>query len=137
MASSAIHFSIGMAVTGLAILPRLVRTWKQRGDKMAARLRSWLLLSYAVGLFAVVPNILRRAGMDEAICASAWMNVFLLHPLVDRVVSSGRSLGPVMVALIFAAQYGVLLAAAARASRMRAGHSDLPLPPGEGRGEGH
>ncbi|MBM4142477.1 MAG: hypothetical protein FJ225_02625 [Lentisphaerae bacterium] len=116
MAHSALHFALGMAVAGAAALPALARAWRA-GERLAGRLRAWLLSSCALGLWAVAPNLLRRAGCSANLCRGPWMNVFLFHPLLDRLYDGGSIVGPSLLALLFAAQYAALVAAAARAER--------------------
>ena len=116
MAHSSLHFALGMAIANACLLPGLIRAWRS-GARLAWRLRNWLLLSYGLGLCAVVPNLLRRAGLQEAFCRGGWMNVFLLHPLLDRIYAGGRILGAGSLIVLFVLQYAVLVAAVLRVAR--------------------
>jgi hypothetical protein len=118
MAHSAIHFSVGLAAATVAALPPLARAWR-RGEPLAGRFRSWFGWSLALGTFAVAPALLGRLGVPEAVCESGWANVFLFHPLINRLKPGGETMGPLMLGAGLAFHYLVLLAAVLRAQRGR------------------
>jgi len=107
---SNLHFAGGLLIGTVWRLARLLRAWRAR-EKLAGHFRAWLLAAYGLGLWAVVPNLLRRAGLPEAACNAWWMNVFLLHPFVNGVASGGRLIGRFSIALVFVLQYAMLVAA--------------------------
>ena len=110
MAHSAMHFAIGLAVGTAAFLPSLVKAARRNGKRAPAFAR-WIGISWALALFAVVPNLLRGFGVPDAICSGWWMNVFLFHPLADRLKSGGMLIGELGIALLLTLQYVLLLAA--------------------------
>ena len=110
MAHTAMHFAIGLAVGTVALLPSLAKT-ARRGEKLAPAFARWIGLSWALGVLAIVPNVLRALGLPEAFCAGWWMNIFFLHPLADRLKSGGMLVGELAVAACLSLQYLLLLTA--------------------------
>ena len=113
MTASTAHFALGMAVGSAVAVPLLWRQWQKRG-RLSAALGRWLLWSYGLGLYAVVPGILLRCGLPGTFCRGAWMNVFLLHPLLDRTGAGGMYKGAALIGALFAAQYFLILLAIRR-----------------------
>jgi hypothetical protein len=93
----------------------LLAAWK-RGAPLAAPLRRWLVVAYGLGVYAIVPNLLRRAGVAHRICESGIMNIFLLSPTLNRLMQGGSITGPFVMGFLIAVQYGVLLRAVKRSS---------------------
>ena len=118
MANPAYHLFAGTATGALVTAPLLYRAWRN-GKNVSRPFRKWLLLSYAVGLFAAVPNILSLAGLPDGFCSGWWMNLFLFHPLIDRFEKGGMLIGITGITALFSMQYLLLLTAIARASRFR------------------
>ena len=113
MAHSALHFSAGMALGTVAALPPLVRRAARGEITLSRSFTVWFAASYACGAWAIVPALLRRLGVPEGVCDSAWMNVFFLHPWLNRVKPGGATMGPLVLAAFLGAQYLCLLAALA------------------------
>ncbi|MBT3294370.1 MAG: hypothetical protein HN919_17815 [Verrucomicrobia bacterium] len=125
MMHSTIHFSLGMLVgTALTCRP-LLAAWKS-GAHVAPLLRRWLVVAYGLGLYAIVPNLLRRAGIAHAVCEGWIMNIFLLSPMLNRLIQGGTISGPFIMSALVAAQYIILLQAVRRTARQA-------LRPGGGR----
>jgi len=116
MAHSALHFTLGAALGTAWTGPALLRAWRA-GKPLAARFRRWLLLSYALGAFAVVPSLLGWLGVPAAVCRHGLMNVFLFHPLLTRLRSGGLIPAAGAVILWFLVPYALLVAAILRARR--------------------
>jgi hypothetical protein len=110
MTHSAVHFALGVVVATSFFAPGILHALR-RQQKLAPLLRRWLLSSYAVGLWAVVPAILRHVGLPEAACSGWWMNIFLFHPLLSHLHLGGVIIGGFCLALVLALQYGTLLLA--------------------------
>jgi hypothetical protein len=109
MAHAALHFSVGM-VTGMGFLaPALRRAW-QAGAPLARPARRWVMGGWALAFYAIVPSLLRYAGLPLTFTNGWWMNVFLFHPLLDRLVRQGYIAAGVLILGCFALQYGVVLA---------------------------
>jgi hypothetical protein len=79
----------------------------------------WLLISYAAGLYAIVPSLLLHAGVPASVCSARWMNVFLLHPLLTRMKLGGTIVATAALAALFAMQHAVVLLAIWRIDRLR------------------
>lgn len=110
MAHSAIHFSLGIVVGTAVALPPLATAWR-KGEPLASHFLRWFLLSYGLGLFALVPAFLKAWGCSAGICQGWWMNLFLFHPLLGRLKSGGNAIGPAIIFCCCAFQYLLLLAA--------------------------
>ena len=121
MAHSAIHFALGAAVATAAAAPSLRAAFQGRRS-LARSVGGWLLLSWAAGLYAIVPGLLHYAGLPDRICNGWWMNVFLFHSAL-RHVRAGDIIGAMVLAAFFAAQYAVLLAAIWIVQRRKASKS--------------
>ena len=116
MAQSTLHFSLGMAVGTLAALPPLWRAWR-RGRPVTRPVARWCLLAYALGLFAVLPAIIRRLTGDPQLGSGIGWNVFLFYPLLARLDLPSIVGGELALAGLFCMQYGVILLAIRRARR--------------------
>jgi len=116
MAHSAVHFSTGI-ILGTAIhIPRLISRWR-KGEPLSRSFQNWLIVSYGIAAWAVLPGLLRRISVPDYLCDGWWMNVFLFYPLLNRLKSGGTIPGQIALILCFLLQYGLLLAAIRRASR--------------------
>lgn len=120
MAHSAIHFSIGMIAGSIATFPVVVTAWRVKST-LTKKIRHWLIISYAAGIYAITPSILGWIGLSESFCQGWWMNIFLLHPLINRLETTGRLI-PATIAIIlcFVIPYLVILAALFRAKKHQA-----------------
>ena len=116
MMHSTLHFGLGMLAATAWRGPALRRTWRA-GRPVAGALGRWLAACYALGLFGIVPNLLRRAGVPHAVCEGWYMNVFLLSPAWNRLLHGGNIYGPAVLTALIGLQYGILLLAIRRATR--------------------
>lgn len=124
MAHATLHFTVGMAAGTVIAAPYLISSvW--RGRALAGPFRFWLLASYAGGIYAVVPALLRRLGMSEAICSGWSMNIFLFHPWITQVKPGGETMGPLLLGAMLAFQYWTLILALAWRKRKAAPPPDL------------
>lgn len=119
MAHTALHFAIGLAAGTALSGPAVLRALRNRRAAVpcapsVTRMVAW---SWTLGLWAIAPNVLRALGLPEAACAAWWMNVFLLHPAVDRLHAGGTLIGGALLVAVLAAQYGLILLAVALAGR--------------------
>lgn len=118
MAHSTVHFSVGM-ITGIACgAPLLLRAWREC-QRVAQRATQWLLLAWALGIFAEFPGILRRLRVPDQICDGPWMNIFLLYPLINEAKPGGQTMGPILMAMLFGCQYALLLLLIIRSCKSR------------------
>ncbi len=112
MAHSTLHFSLGMVIGSAAAAPRLMRALAGR-EKLSDAFRFWFGASYAAGLFAAFPGVLRRFGVPDAVCDGWWMNVFILYPLLNELKPGGMTMGPLVMGALMGCQYIALVAALA------------------------
>lgn len=106
----AFHFSIGMLLgTGIGLY-WLARRLCER-QPLHPGFLAWFVWSYGLGAFAVVPSLLRLLGVPESVCSSWIMNVFLCHPLIDKLRSGGMITGGSIIIAIAASQYLFMLMA--------------------------
>jgi hypothetical protein len=124
MAHSTLHFAAGMAVGSAVTLPPLLIAWA-RGEQLSRHFTRAFAASYAAGVYAVVPAILRNLGVPDAVCDGRWMNVFLLYPWINAVKPGATTMGPLVLGACLAAQYGMLILALARARMRVIGHRSL------------
>lgn len=117
MAHSLLHFTLGLWAAMLVLLPRLP-AWERTGPRARAYGR-WLAGAYALALWAIIPNLLRRTGLPESFCSGPWMNLFMLHPIVDQLHPGGMLIGEAVFLAAVALQYLLLLRAIARVSLPR------------------
>ena len=94
-------------------MPMILRAmWGE--DSMAPAFKRWLVLSYGMAFFAIVPGLLRFCGVPAPLYQGWWMNVFLFHPAIDRIETGGMLVGGFGITLCFGFQYGLLLCALAK-----------------------
>lgn len=79
--------------------------------RMAPRLGRMLLLSYCMGVYAIMPGILEHAGIPRAVCHGWWMNIFIFHHLLDMLEKGGLIVGTIGILSGFAVQYTLLMVA--------------------------
>ena len=109
MAQSTVHFSIGMLVGSVYMLPRLRQRWRQSAP-LSKTIGYWILLSYGAGIYASIPGILRRISGSDA-WTGWWSNIFIFYHLIEKLPLPSIALGELFAASIFAAQYALILLA--------------------------
>ena len=118
MAHANLHMAAGMATATAVLVWPVVKAWRQQAP--LARPVAWMLLSsYALGLWALVPNLATSAGFSPGIHNAWWANIFLGHALIDRRNDGGLLVGELLMVMVLAFHYAVLVAALARARRQR------------------
>lgn len=113
MAHAALHFAAGLAV-GMALQSPRLRTALTAGRNIAPTVMRWLGISWGLGLWAIIPSLLRYAGVPESFCGGWWMNLFLFHPLLNHYGPHATIIGAVAFVAGFGFQYAVILAAIVR-----------------------
>ena len=118
MAHAAVHVSLGLAVGMALSASQTIRRFRG-GGPMAPALGRSLLLCAALGVYAWIPGLSMHLGLSHAFCTGWWMNVFLLHPWVDRFRHGQEILGGAMLLGTLGALYLLLVACVWRARRLR------------------
>lgn len=113
MADSSLHFAIGLAAGTAILLPGVLKRIVS-GSKTSQSAGHLLAVSYALALFAIIPNILRHGGLPEFFCSGWWMNLFLFNPLLDKLKAGGMLIGEIMIVILFTTHYSLILLAIAR-----------------------
>lgn len=119
MAHSILHFAVGVGVGTALYLPRMVRATVE--GPVAGIAARWIATAYAAGGLAVLPSILRHAGVPEPFVTGWWMNVFVGFPWLERTVVGGMLMGETLLLLCGAVQYGLLVLAIALRPTLRRG----------------
>jgi hypothetical protein len=115
MSHFTLHLSIGMLLGAGLAARHIVRAFGER-RRLSCTLGRALLLMYLLGAFATIPHWLSHLGVPAAVCRGWWMNAFILNPAIGKMRPDGGMLiGQTLLALIYAAQYVLLLAAIRRA----------------------
>jgi hypothetical protein len=118
MAHANLHMAAGMAAATAVMVWPVLKAW--RAEAPLARPVAWMLLSsYALGLWAIVPNLVTSAGLPAGIHQAWWANVFLGHALIDRRNDGGLLVGELVMVAVLAFHYATLVAAMARARKRR------------------
>lgn len=117
MASTPLHFAIGAATGMVLAAPQLRIAWQSRSG-LASATKTWLITSWACGIAASLPSLLKYAGVHETITTGFWMNIFFLHPLINSVVPQNYLVGGAAMGLCFTIQYTWLLLAIHRTHRL-------------------
>lgn len=114
MAHANLHMAMGMALgTAVTVLP-VARAWLARAP-LARPVGRMLVAAYALGVWALVPNLVTSVGGPAAIHHNPVANIFVGHALVDRREGGGLLIGEVAMVAILVFQFAVLVAAIARA----------------------
>lgn len=107
------HFTLGLAAGTCIFLPMVLRKLRA-GEKCAPEIGRMIASSYAMAVFAIIPNLLRHAGLPVSFCNGWWMNLFFLNPLMDRIKPGGMLIGEIMVVVLFFVHYSITVFALAR-----------------------
>ncbi len=107
---SSLHFALGVWCGICLLLPRIFKALRAN-SRLAEPIGQLILASYALGAVAIVPNLLRQMGCPEEVCASPLMNIFLLHPLFDKIYAGGMLIGETTILTAFTLQYMLMLVA--------------------------
>jgi hypothetical protein len=104
----------GMAMgTAITLLP-VARAWLARAP-LTRPVGRMLVAAYALGVWALVPNLVTAAGGPAAIHHNPVANVFVGHALIDRREGGGLLSGAAGLVAILMFQFALLVAAIARA----------------------
>jgi hypothetical protein len=106
----------GMALgTALTLLP-VARATLTRAP-LARPLGRMLLAAYALGIWALVPNLITAAGGPGGIHTAVWANLFVFHAAIDRKKAGGLLIGELVMVAILVFQYALLIFALHRTRR--------------------
>jgi hypothetical protein len=116
MTESIFHFAAGFTTGTAVLLPGLARRMVT-GERMAAFFAKWFMLAFGLGVFAIAPGLLARAGMPERFLSSWWMNIFFFFPILNTVRRGGFIIGTACILVCVAVMYFALLLAIAKSRR--------------------
>ena len=109
MAHSTLHFSLGWILGSLAFFVSSLQIWLN--GCMSDWFKKWFAWSLAFGIFSVIPGVFILFGMPKSFCTGWWMNIFVLHPLLDELKPGGITLGPLLLGACLGGQYMLIVAA--------------------------
>jgi hypothetical protein len=114
VAHANLHMAAGMVVgTAVTLIP-VARAWLGRAP-LARPVGRMLVAAYALGVWALVPNLVSAAGGPASIHHHPASNVFLLHALIDHRKDGGLLIGELVMVAVLVFQFTLLVAAIARA----------------------
>lgn len=118
MADATLHFAAGLAV-GMALQsPGIRRAWSN-GPSLAPAMVRGIALSWGLGFWAIIPSLLHHAGFPETFTGGWWMNLFMLHPLINRWGPHATIIGGAALVGCFAFQYAAILGALLNVRKFR------------------
>jgi hypothetical protein len=109
MAHSSLHFTLGWLLGSLAFFLSSLKLWIK--GSASEWFKRWYIWSLTAGIFATIPELLMTIGLPVAFGTGWWMNIFLFHPLVDKLKPGAVTLGPLLMATCLGFQYLTLLIA--------------------------
>lgn len=109
---AALGFVIGSAIT---VLPVAYAWWRHR--PMGRPVGVMLLLTYGLGVLAIVPNLLVEIGAFATLEAVPLRDVFVLHRWLDQRASAGLLIGEVILFAHFVMHYAIAWLALRRSSQ--------------------
>lgn len=116
MAHANLHMAAGMAVgTALTLLP-VARAVFARAP-LARPLGRMMIAAYALGVWALIPNLVTAAGGPGGIHNAIWANLFVFHAAIDRKEGGGLLIGELVMVAILVFQYALLIFALHRTRR--------------------
>jgi hypothetical protein len=108
------HMAAGMAIgTAVTVIP-VARAWLAQAP-LARPVGRMLVAAYALGVWALVPNLITSAGGPAGIHHHPVANVFVGHALIDRREGGGLLIGELGMVAVLVFQFALLVAAIARA----------------------
>ncbi len=116
MAHANLHMAAGMALGTAAMVLPVARAWLSRAP-MARPIGRMLVAAYALGVWALVPNLITAAGGPAGIHHTPVANVFIGHALIDRRTGGGLLIGELVMVAILAFQFTILVMALTRVRR--------------------
>ena len=116
MAHANLHMAAGMVLgTAVTLIP-VARAWLTQ-KPLARPIGRMLLAAYALGIWALVPNLVSAAGGPASIHHNPASNIFLLHALIDRRKDGGLLIGELAMVAVLVFQFALLVIAIARVNR--------------------
>jgi hypothetical protein len=108
------HMAVGMALgTAVTVLP-VARAWLARAP-LARPVGRMLVAAYALGIWALVPNLVTSAGGPAGIHHHPVANIFVGHAVIDRREQGGLLLGELGMVAVLVFQFALLVVAIGRA----------------------
>lgn len=116
MAHSSLHLGLGILTGTTAFVPLIIHRIRS-GRKLAPIVAKCLIASYGLGTMAILPGIMMRLGLPPAFGTGWWMNLFFLHPLIDKLKNGGMLVGESAIIISFLIQYSIIILLLARTLR--------------------
>lgn len=116
MAHVNLHVAEGLVIGGALGAIGVARAWLADRPLSGPILRM-ALLSFALAVWAIVPQILTTLGSPPAVHRAAWANLFLGHAFLDARTDGGLLIGELVIAAYLVALYALILLAIRRATR--------------------
>jgi len=116
MAHANFHMAVGMSVGVVATLVPVARAWLAKAP-VARPVARLLVISYALGVWALVPTLVSAAGGPAGIHHARWADLFVLHASIDAREPGGLLKGELIITTLVVLQYALLVAALVRARR--------------------
>ncbi len=116
MAHANLHMAVGMMIGSAATILPVARAWLGR-KPLARPVGRMLVAAYALGVWALVPNLVTAAGGPVAVHTASWANVFVGHAVIDARKDGGLLIGELILVVVLGFQYTLLVAAIHRARR--------------------
>jgi hypothetical protein len=108
------HMAAGMAIgTAVTLLP-VARAFVARAP-LARPVGRMLVAAYALGVWALVPNLVTSAGGPAGIHHNPVANIFVAHALIDRREDGGLLIGELGMVAVLVFQFTLLVVAISRA----------------------
>lgn len=120
MAHANLHLAVGLAVGAAALAVPVARALYARRPVARSLGRMWLA-ALALGVWALVPNLVSAAGLTAALHRAWWADVFVFHRAIDRRIHGGLLIGELLLVAQLVAHYAILIVALARSSNRRPG----------------
>lgn len=118
MAHANLHMAAGMVIGTAATLVPVARAWLARAP-LARPVGRMLVAAYALGVWALVPNLVTSAGGPAGIHHDPMANLFVGHALIDQRKDGGLLVGELVMIAVLVFQFALLVVAIARAPRSR------------------
>jgi hypothetical protein len=117
MAHANLHLAVGLAVGTAATAWPVLRALTSPSAPLARPLARMWMVSLAVGVWALIPNLVSAAGLTAGLHHAAWGDLFVGHRTIDSRIHGGLLIGQLALVAQLAVHYLILVWAVRRAGR--------------------